>query len=347
MVHQPDQQQRIKQLLTEAVTLLLKDNLNFESELHVEGLIGVTLDQCEVMLFSMNETLLVAGDPTHQSSASEAEVEDEDQEMEMKEARARKRRETSCKRPKQELMEEEEEEEEDVDYKPAARKHGAGTKKRAKCKKSVTGSCTASKTSSALVDDSAVRKDYSEMPHDDVNDSPDGQGILAATARPLDVDRTGNVRLKAPSSRAAANNKSYQCDECGKFLSNSKTLKVHMRIHTDEKPYQCAFCSKQFRQLANLKCHLTMHTGNNDDEEEVEGGTAAVAASDDRMSAGDDVAVTVASRFGSKLFACVYCDRQFPFRSGFVNHMRSAHDTVIGGTASSSIHAASHSTSTG
>jgi len=50
-------QQRVKSLLSETILLLCKNGLNFNKELSIEGLIGITLDQEEVFLVSIKETI--------------------------------------------------------------------------------------------------------------------------------------------------------------------------------------------------------------------------------------------------------------------------------------------------
>lgn len=52
----PDQQ-RVKQLLCETITLLCKNGLHFEAEFSIDALIGITLDQREVFLVSIKETV--------------------------------------------------------------------------------------------------------------------------------------------------------------------------------------------------------------------------------------------------------------------------------------------------
>lgn len=56
---------------------------------------------------------------------------------------------------------------------------------------------------------------------------------------------------------------SYPCKDCGKFLANSGSLKIHSRIHTGEKPYACTFegCSYRSSQIQNLNTHIRIHTG--------------------------------------------------------------------------------------
>jgi hypothetical protein len=59
-------QQRVKDLLTETITLLCKNGLNFKSQFTIEGLIGITIDQNDVFLISLHEN--VALRHVHESS---------------------------------------------------------------------------------------------------------------------------------------------------------------------------------------------------------------------------------------------------------------------------------------
>lgn len=48
------------------------------------------------------------------------------------------------------------------------------------------------------------------------------------------------------------------CPVCYRFLKGS--LKIHMRIHTDERPYACEICKRSFMQDTHLKEHMKVHT---------------------------------------------------------------------------------------
>lgn len=55
MLHEPTE--RVKSGLKEAITLLCKTGLNFQSEMSIDGLLGITLDQNEVFLVSIKEII--------------------------------------------------------------------------------------------------------------------------------------------------------------------------------------------------------------------------------------------------------------------------------------------------
>ncbi|XP_032065627.1 zinc finger protein 253-like [Thamnophis elegans] len=58
-----------------------------------------------------------------------------------------------------------------------------------------------------------------------------------------------------------AEEKSYNCVECGKSFRNSSQLTSHKRIHPEEKPYKCRECGKRFRRCSNLISHRKIHVG--------------------------------------------------------------------------------------
>jgi len=56
MDHKADQM-RIKQLLTATVASLCSNSLSYNVELTIQGLIGITIDQKDIMLVNINETI--------------------------------------------------------------------------------------------------------------------------------------------------------------------------------------------------------------------------------------------------------------------------------------------------
>lgn len=57
----PDQE-RVKNLLVDTVTLLCKNGLNFRKELQVQGVLGITLDNDNVFIVHINETIVSGND---------------------------------------------------------------------------------------------------------------------------------------------------------------------------------------------------------------------------------------------------------------------------------------------
>jgi KRAB domain-containing zinc finger protein len=51
------------------------------------------------------------------------------------------------------------------------------------------------------------------------------------------------------------------CEVCGKAISSLKSLKDHMKIHTEEKNFACEFCDKRFVRKDALRMHTYTHTG--------------------------------------------------------------------------------------
>ncbi len=62
MVISRDDQERVRQLLTDAITVLCKNGLSYESQFCIEGLLGITLDEREVFLVKIDETIRDRGD---------------------------------------------------------------------------------------------------------------------------------------------------------------------------------------------------------------------------------------------------------------------------------------------
>ena len=58
-----EEQVKLRALLTEAITVLCKNGLSFHSEVSVEGLLGITLDNQHVFLIPLNETIKPEDEP--------------------------------------------------------------------------------------------------------------------------------------------------------------------------------------------------------------------------------------------------------------------------------------------
>jgi uncharacterized Zn-finger protein len=56
----------------------------------------------------------------------------------------------------------------------------------------------------------------------------------------------------------------YICDvpNCWLAFVDNQTLQRHMNTHTGGKPFECGICKKCFSQLRSLKNHMKIHTQN-------------------------------------------------------------------------------------
>jgi len=83
MVHQPSDQERIRLLLSDTVMLLCKNGLSFRSHFSVDAVIGITLDESDVFLVSIRETV------RHQTDSAEPvqhDIDDKDTVQHVEEA---------------------------------------------------------------------------------------------------------------------------------------------------------------------------------------------------------------------------------------------------------------------
>ncbi|XP_064628208.1 sal-like protein 4 isoform X5 [Lineus longissimus] len=71
----------------------------------------------------------------------------------------------------------------------------------------------------------------------------------------------GGADGKASWKRAENSCNPHTCGYCGKVLSTSGALKVHIRLHTGECPFKCSICTKGFPQKGMLEAHVRAHTG--------------------------------------------------------------------------------------
>ena len=54
---------------------------------------------------------------------------------------------------------------------------------------------------------------------------------------------------------------SFNCTQCNKTFSTSQSLRIHVRIHTQQKLFHCSKCDYNATNLQYLKIHQRIHTG--------------------------------------------------------------------------------------
>lgn len=75
------------------------------------------------------------------------------------------------------------------------------------------------------------------------------------------VHTEGGKEPKPKRIKSENSDKKFLCAFCGKEVSSSSNLVIHMRRHTGEKPFKCEFCNKGFPRSSDLACHRRTHTG--------------------------------------------------------------------------------------
>lgn len=55
--------------------------------------------------------------------------------------------------------------------------------------------------------------------------------------------------------------KSLQCETCGKEFSRKNSFLSHLKTHSQEKKYQCMYCDWKFLKKGHLVNHMYRHTG--------------------------------------------------------------------------------------
>lgn len=91
-------------------------------------------------------------------------------------------------------------------------------------------------------------------------------------------------------AKSITSKRQFQCGLCGKYFTQSGSLRAHERIHTGERPYVCNLCGKSFHESGKLRRHQRTHTG-------------------------------------EKPYACTWCGRRFAQNGTRKSHERTHRDT--------------------
>ncbi|XP_034244000.1 zinc finger protein 728-like [Thrips palmi] len=62
-----------------------------------------------------------------------------------------------------------------------------------------------------------------------------------------------------PSSKPPTESAKPKCSICGKTVSSTSYLQVHLRIHLQDKPFECRVCKAAFADRSNLRKHVLIH----------------------------------------------------------------------------------------
>ncbi|XP_017477664.1 PREDICTED: zinc finger protein 850-like isoform X1 [Rhagoletis zephyria] len=124
-----------------------------------------------------------------------------------------------------------------------------------------------------------------------------------------------NVSTNMPTNtkKATPKEKKFLCAFCGRAVSSSSNLIVHMRRHTGEKPFQCEFCDKAFPRSSDLSCHRRTHTGEKPHR---------CTVCNKSFSRSYKLQTHMRIHSGERPYKCTFCEKSFTQSNDLALHVR-------------------------
>ncbi|XP_054744160.1 zinc finger protein Xfin-like isoform X1 [Anastrepha obliqua] len=119
--------------------------------------------------------------------------------------------------------------------------------------------------------------------------------------------------MSANAKKTGPKEKKFLCAFCGRAVSSSSNLIVHMRRHTGEKPFQCEFCDKAFPRSSDLACHRRTHTGEKPHR---------CTVCDKSFSRSYKLHTHMRIHSGERPYKCSYCEKSFTQSNDLALHVR-------------------------
>ncbi|KAM8952794.1 uncharacterized protein RCH25_043514 [Pelodytes ibericus] len=110
-----------------------------------------------------------------------------------------------------------------------------------------------------------------------------------------------------------ADEKPYECVECGKVFTHKCSFIIHQRKHADGKVHQCKMCGKTFAYRSSLVKHHKIHTGQKDHKCSECGKLFALKY---------NLVQHLRTHTGEKPYECATCGRYFAYKSAFNQHQK-------------------------